>query len=1095
MERDEQLSPELFQRLLKRERASRKEAERLLDQKSIELYDTNQRLRALADELELRVERRTAELEEERNRALEVADALRKSQSRFSDMANIVGEYLWECDTDFVITSVTGHVASVLGYLEDELIGRSIFDYMSVEDAMQMRAAFAAAAQSHSVVSNFMHRSRTKDNSTIWQRTSGAPQYDASGKLNGYRGASLDVSEQERSKQQMQQLVLALQHASEAIVMTNAAGQIQFCNQACARMFRYGSVDALLGTNWTEFYKPDEARRFEQAISTKFGVGESHGGEGVGLRKNGDEFPAHFSFNRLPDGGLLWICRDETERVDTLMSLQTQNSLLSALLENIRVGVLFEDAESEHKLIWNEAISRILRLNTSVLAEAQTVQAIFGLLRERCADAAALDEILELREKRYNLQLQLEPECYLVFDRVPVFVGTTYRGALWTVRDVSEEKRQARVMEEARLRAESGDRAKSTFLANMSHEIRTPLNGICGMARILMQADLTRELLDQVRGIQISADSLLHVLNDILDFSKVEAGQIDIELVDFELAHVFDSAFAVLQGRAVEKALHFDLIYPEADLPTLRGDPSRLSEILLNLLGNSIKFTSSGSVTLMGRVLSRDLRSLQMEFTIRDTGIGMSPEEMAHVFEPFVQADSSINRRFGGSGLGLSICRDLVQLMGGSLSVESEPNKGTTFSVQMPYDLSVDQDDSRVGSPLQLNAYIITESQDFYRMCRSMLTYTGITLLRATDVADVIARHRESKGILLVDRSLTAGYRPAEDPSLTVELPAGMHRILISEMIPPGAVKTAEMLTYPFSRYRLISMVHALLHLPMPSKLFQNFDASQYDDIDMSGLRVLVAEDNTINQKVALMTIERFGATVHLAANGLEVLELVERFEYDLILMDIRMPEMDGVEACSKVRSLGLKVPIFALTADAMRGDRERFLQAGMDGYLSKPLVEADLVNLVMNSQCINAGGTEAPMGASTQKESQADDMYQQATGLQVLDLDGFYDLLSGNKELAHDLLRQFAEHCDAHIMQGHEALQAGNLDIARGIFHKLAGSAATVCAQQLRAYCLSLERSLMESPPNLNVCIERLPDTREAVQRLHAEIEALLKI
>ena len=235
-------------------------------------------------------------------------------------------------------------------------------------------------------------------------------------------------------------------------------------------------------------------------------------------------------------------------------------------------------------------------------------------------------------------------------------------------------------LQAALLRAESGDRAKSTFLANMSHEIRTPLNGICGMARILRDSSLDHEALEQVRSIQISADSLLHVLNDILDFSKVEAGQLDIEVVDFDVAQVIDSAFAVLQTRANAKALRFDFIYPDADLPLLRGDPSRLSEILLNLLGNSIKFTSEGTVSLIGRVRARTAHSISLQLRIRDTGIGMTPEEMEHVFEPFTQADSSINRRFGGSGLGLAICKDLIELMAGTLEVESESGKGSNSS-------------------------------------------------------------------------------------------------------------------------------------------------------------------------------------------------------------------------------------------------------------------------------------------------------------------------------------------------------------------------------------------------------------------------------
>ncbi len=506
-------------------------------------------------------------------------------------------------------------------------------------------------------------------------------------------------------------------------------------------------------------------------------------------------------------------------------------------------------------------------------------------------------------------------------------------------------------LETALLRAESGDRAKSTFLANMSHEIRTPLNGICGMARILGSAALDHEALEQVRGIQISADSLLHVLNDILDFSKVEAGQLDIEEVDFDVAQVIDSAFTVLQMRATEKALRFDFIYPDAELPRLRGDPSRLNQILLNLLGNSIKFTGEGSVVLICSISKRTIDSLVLQFTIRDTGIGMTAEDMDHVFEPFAQADSSINRRFGGSGLGLAICKELIQLMGGTLSVESEPGNGSEFTVELPYKISREPSSQKAARPGRCRAFIVTESDHFYRMCMSMLAYGGLGLQRVESASDAVDLLGNDRGVLLIDRSLQSGYAPSLDPDLMEPLPDSLQRILISEMIPPSSVESAEVLTYPIARYKFLSTVFALLDLQLPGFIFQRHGESSFEDVDLSGLRVLVAEDNKINQKVARMTIERFGATVDLAGNGIEVLELAARFEYDLILMDIRMPVMDGVEACLEIRSRGGDIPVYALTADAMKGDRERFMQAGMNGYLSKPLVEADLVDLLLSNR------------------------------------------------------------------------------------------------------------------------------------------------
>lgn len=788
----------------------------------------------------------------------------------------------------------------------------------------------------------------------------------------------------------------------------------------------------------------------------------------------------------------------EARVTERTTELETQNSLLSALLESIRVGVVFEAADGEHELLYNQTALRLLQVEPSRLDGVRKAAVLFKPLAERCVDDESkrlLAHLMDISNERANLELSLDQDTHMTIYCVPVNVGDTYRGALWTIRDASEEKRQTIKMEEARLRAESGDRAKSTFLANMSHEIRTPLNGICGMARILMSADLDSDSIEQVRGIQISADSLLHVLNDILDFSKIEAGQLDLEEVDFDVAHVLDSAFAILQMRAQDRSLRFDCIYPDANLPMLRGDSSRLNEVLLNLIGNAIKFTTTGSVSLATRVVKREEASINLEFTVTDTGIGMSPEEMAHIFEPFSQADSSISRRFGGSGLGLSICRNLIQLMGGSFSVESQPEVGSVFTVELPYGISPINRGERELPPSAFSAYAVTASDDFFRMCKSMLAYAGVSLVRVDNAADAVSRFVGERGVLLLDRSVQAGLIVDEDTDLSEALPEGLRSIVISEAVPSGPLGDAYFVSYPFSRYKLLRVAYSVHDLQVPVDIFREYDADSFEGVDLSGLRVLVAEDNIINQKVARLTVERFGATVDLAANGLEVLELVKRFEYDLILMDIRMPEMGGVEACLKVREMGLELPIYAFTADAMKGDRERFLQAGMNGYLSKPISDAELVTLLVNNQREEMDDIPDMIGATPATDlSPADELFNEAAEQHVLDVEDFYDLLGGYEEMAHELLQQFVDSCGETLEVAVAGLKEGDFATARSTFHKLAGSAATIFAHQVRAYFLSFERSLMEEPPNLAVCIERLPAGQAALERLAAEIKTIVE-
>ncbi|GEM_PF-2161243 len=1099
------LSQEVFERLLKRERSSRKEAERLLDQKSVELYHTNVSLRALADELELRVQKRTAELESERNRAVASSEALRASERRFTDVANIVGEYLWELDADFCFTSVTDQVEAVLGYAEKDLVGRSFLDYMPPDDAVQMRKALKAAETEGQVFTKLAHRALTIDGEVVWQRSSGALSLDASGRVTIIRGASLDVSEQERSKEQMQQLVIALQHASEAIVMTSHAGAILFANDSCARMFAYSGRERLIGSPWQQLYAPAEAQRFEAELATKLEVGDGFSGEGTGLRQDGTKFPVHFSFNRLPNGDLLWICRDESERLSTLMSLQTQNSLLTALIDNIRVGVMFEDASAQRGLLFNQTIARALGLDRAAFEGLQRANPLFNQLRPRCHSAsskAVLEQLIELKDARYNMLLDLDQDTYLVIDRIPVYVGAIYRGALWTIRDVSEQKRHERDMLEARHSAEAGDRAKSTFLANMSHEIRTPLNGICGMARILAEASLDHDAFEQVRAIQVSADSLLHVLNDILDFAKVEAGQVDLEIVDFDFAQVLDSVFTVLHGQATEKQLRFDFIYPDVDICMLKGDPRRLSEVLFNLIGNAIKFTATGGITVVSRIVSEVDDSLSLKLSISDTGIGISAEEMEHVFKPFNQADSSISRRFGGSGLGLSICRDLIQLMGGTLSVESKLEKGSEFIVELPFVRS----DSTLGSSsveqvLDCPVFIVTASDDFYRVVKTMFAYTGKRLVRVRDAAEVRTQLEScpTDAVLLLDRAQQRDYDMTEDCDLKCPMPEGLKRVLILDTITDENLSGAFLLVYPFSRYKLLNTIYTQLGLQFPKELFQGYTPQPLSEVDLSGLRILLAEDNAINQKVTCITIERYGAVVDVAGNGREALEMVERFEYDLILMDIRMPEMDGEEACLRIRSRGMTLPIYALTADAMKGARERFIQAGMNGYLSKPLVEADLVNLLINNENVKVANDVAARANEDIEElvvpnaqAFANKLWEEARELPVLVLQEFHDLLDGEQALAHTLLLEFNDFAIDCAQEAVVGLAAGDLNLASSRFHKLAGSAATICAKQASASFLSLEHSLLAEPADEASCKTRISECMDRLHTLCAEIKII---
>jgi two-component system sensor histidine kinase/response regulator len=796
------------------------------------------------------------------------------------------------------------------------------------------------------------------------------------------------------------------------------------------------------------------------------------------------------------------LAKDLEARVEMrTVSLEIQNTQLSALLENILIGVVYE-GQSSGGLLYNPAICSLLGLNASDFDSASSVAQIFRQLGDASSDPELLEQLdylSSLRAEAHDIDLYFSEDRQLVVDRIPVFVGDLYRGALWTLRDVTDDRRQAAFLEDAREQAEAGARAKSTFLANMSHEIRTPLNGICGMARLLRGEPLNNVAQDYVRAIQMSGDSLLHVLNDILDFSKVEANQLELETVEFEMSHVLDSTFAVLQSQAKSKSGRFDFVYPEAHLPRLSGDPSRLSEILVNLLGNALKFADGGDIVLSASVKALGAKQAVVELVVKDAGIGMTPEQVERVFQPFSQADSSTSRRFGGTGLGLTICRDLSELMGGSLTVESEAGVGSAFTLQMPYELADPQAHLPDRSIDAGDRVVVSTSSDvFFDSVRTILAKVGVCAQRADGEAELqqrLALSGRGHSLVIYDRveADAHGWDDLE-PSFEGEL----RRLVVCRkphrFLPRTQYEQA--LDYPFSRFKMLSAVHMLMEASLPPGLFDHYDEYESEAVDLTGLRILMAEDNVINQKVGRITIERFGAAVDLASNGLEAVEMIQRFNYDLVLMDIRMPDMDGVEATERIRDLGYDLPVYALTADAMKGDRERFIAAGMSGYLSKPLVEKDLIEILVAEKSRVSGGpgesvaTAVEAVESTRAAAEGAREFVEGDDAIILELDRFKELLGGDMEIVGSILGEFIDCAEVYYAEAKAAFEKGDYAVTRSRFHKLAGSCASVFASQLRLYALRGEQLMIDEVYDVATVATLFAAIESGLPKLRVEIE-----
>ncbi len=935
-----------------------------------------------------------------------------------------------------------------------------------------------------------------------------------------------DISARKQAEESLRLTQFSVDRSGEGIFWLTPERRFVYVNDAACQQTGYSREELLSMAIWDIDPHVSRSPAFWDEIRKR----KSFRFETVHRRKDGTTYPVEVSVNYMTYGGKEYNCtyvRDISERKE---------------LEDKLKLVQFSLDRGNDNVFWIGPDARFLYASDSTCRRlGYTLEELLQLTVYDIDPTAPVpweDHWEEIRTRgSFTFETHHRTKSGEIF---PVEVNVNYvdyNGKEYNfvfARDITERKKAEeelrrakeaaetmnrqldhamRVANQLALEAHRANRAKSMFLANMSHEIRTPMNGVIGMLDLLLETDLTPEQRDFAETARTSAEALLGVIGDILDFSKIEAQAITLESVDFNLRELVEDVLMLAAVKAAEKGVELAALV-EPEVPTaLKGDPSRLRQILVNLVGNAVKFTERGEVSVRVARESESGQQVTLRIEVVDTGVGISPEALSELFKPFVQADASTTRKHGGTGLGLSIAKGLVEAMGGRIGALSTPGQGSTFWFTVPLTKgevsALPVSASLPATPADVRVLGVDDSDINRKVLAGMLNSWGC---RHTEVASAAEA-------LLELRRAAEGGDPYQVAVLDMCMPEKDGADLAREIkADPLIAKTRLVLMTSVgdqgtaAKLREIGFECCLIK---PVRQSQFFDclatvvaseragvgeqagsargAAADQGAEGSGVRqdvrVLLAEDNPVNQQVAVKALAKLGLHADVVATGAEALAAMRQTPYDLVLMDVQMPELDGIEATKQIRSLGSGVlnplvPIVALTAHALADDREKCLRAGMNDYLSKPVRLQALKEVV--ERWLPAPAKQQPAGQQAQKPRLAKQEGAVISEPAVFDPSLLLGLLEGDREAATEILGQFLADVPLQVEELCRVLEAGDASMAERQAHRVKGAAASVGAEALRALAAEIEFQARDGG---------LREPSRSIAALRAQLARLLQV